>query len=72
MREAATGAALLCVPLGAKGGHPRRLFSISYYLPVHCHGRGRGFEARRSATFKMTYGECGEDNQGTERALREF
>jgi hypothetical protein len=35
------------VPQGGEGSHPFPLIAISYEFPVHCHGRGRGFEPRR-------------------------
>ena len=37
----------LGVSQSAERSHPSRMVIMSYGLPVHCHGRGRGFEPRR-------------------------
>jgi hypothetical protein len=46
----------LGVPNSAEKGHPFRVISVRYEFPVHCHGRGRGFESRRPRHSKQAFG----------------
>lgn len=70
-KVAGTISVAMCA-LGAKGDHPRRLFSISYDLPIHCRGKGRGFEPPSSPPhFKGVTGNVAVKTRERKRYIRE-